>query len=71
MSSARRSMTVRVVPLRSSEAGDSRVAGTISERVALVGVLSEALWAQTGQPLPDYDRSTMPVRLLRRPINQR
>jgi hypothetical protein len=66
MSSHRHNMTVRVVPLRSAEAGDTRVAGTASERVALVAVLSAAMWAQTQQPLPTYTRTTMPIRVVKR-----
>jgi len=54
-------MTVRLVPLRSREAGEARVGGTAAERVALVRKLSESSWALTGQPLPEYSRATMPV----------
>jgi len=54
-------MTVRVVPLHSREAGEARVAGTASERVALVARLSESAWALTRRPLPTYTRATMPV----------
>ncbi len=57
-------MTVRIVPLRSAEAGESRVAGTIDERVALVGILSEELWTRTQRPLPTYTRATMPVNII-------
>jgi hypothetical protein len=61
MATDRRDMTVRVVPLRSDEAGDSRVGGTAAERLALVGKLSEELWARTHRPLPTYSRATMPI----------
>ena len=54
-------MTVRLVPLHSREAGDARVGGTATERLALVIQLSEMLWARTGRPLPKYTRATMPV----------
>ena len=54
-------MTVRVVPLRSCEAGEARVGGTAAERLSLVATLSEAQWTQTGRPLPTYTRATMPV----------
>jgi hypothetical protein len=57
----RRDMTVRVVPLRGVEAGDGHVGGTVAERVALVGKLSEELWARTHRPLPTYTRATMPL----------
>jgi hypothetical protein len=57
-------MRARVVPLKSPEAGDSRVEGTPAERVALVAVLSRQAWALTGRPLPSYTRATMPVRVI-------
>ncbi len=54
-------MTIRRVPLRSAEGADSRVGGTVSERVALVALLSEELWARTHRPLPTYTRATIPI----------
>lgn len=59
-----KSMTGRVVPLKSREAGDARVAGTPAERIALVARLSSEAWALTGRPLPSYTRATIPVRIL-------
>jgi hypothetical protein len=56
-------MTARIVPLRSDEAGDARVGGTVEERLALVEELSRRAWELSGQPLPHYTRQTMPVRL--------
>lgn len=56
-------MTARVVPLRSDEAADARVAGTAAERLALLAELSRRMWALTQRPLPAYTRSTMPVKL--------
>ena len=61
MPTARGDMTVRVVPLKSREAGDARVGGTVAERVALVARLSEMQWTLTGKPLPSYTRATMPI----------
>lgn len=57
----RRDMTVRIVPLRSREASESRVGGTAVDRLNLVAVLSKTLWARTRRPLPAYTRATMPV----------
>jgi hypothetical protein len=71
MTTDRRNMTVRVVGLHSPEAGDSRVAGTPSERVALVAVLSADLWALTRAPLPMYDRTSMPVTVVTRQASGR
>lgn len=57
-------MTVRIVPLRSSEAGDARVGGTVDERLALLTELSRRAWELTGLPHPSYTRATMPVRVI-------
>jgi hypothetical protein len=54
-------MPVSIVPLRSDEAADARVGGTVADRVALVAELSKVMWARTGKPLPTYTRATMPV----------
>jgi len=62
-------MTARIVPLRSAEAGDARVAGTASDRLELVGALSARAWLLTGRPLPGYARSTMPIRVA--PLGER
>jgi hypothetical protein len=59
----RRMMTARVVPLRSDEAGDGRVGGSVAERLALVGELSRRMWALTKRPMPSYTRETMPAKL--------
>lgn len=56
-------MTARLVPLDSDEAGDGRVAGTASERLALLSDLSRRMWELTKRPVPAYTRATMPVRL--------
>ncbi|HEY9226397.1 MAG TPA: hypothetical protein VIP11_07125 [Gemmatimonadaceae bacterium] len=63
MTRDRSKMTVRVVPLRSDEAGDGRVGGTAAERLALLTELSRRAWALTKRPIPTYARRTMPVRL--------
>lgn len=54
-------MTARVVPLRSAEASDARMGGTIDERVAAVAALTLEAWRLSGRPLPTYTRATMPV----------
>ncbi len=58
-------MTFRRSDLRSAEAADSRVAGTITERLALVRTLSLTAWANGRKPLPSYDRSRIPVRIVK------
>jgi hypothetical protein len=54
-------MTARVVPLRSNEAGDPRMGGTVDERVAAVTMLTLETWRLAGRQLPTYSRATMPV----------
>ena len=56
-----RDIPVRIVPLRSSEASDSFVEGTIDERLALVSLLSRRAWELTGRPHPTYARNAVPV----------
>jgi hypothetical protein len=58
-------MTVRIVPLRSDEAGDGRVGGRAAERLALVSELSRRSWELTKQPIPTYTRQTIPIRLIK------
>ena len=62
MKNDRHSMTVRIVPLRSQEAGDSRVGGTVTERLALVAELSLRSWSLTGKSMPRYAREVIPFR---------
>lgn len=57
----RPNLAVRVVPLSSPEAGDSRMGGSIAERVNAVAVLTETAWKLAGRPFPQYTRATMPV----------
>lgn len=56
-------MTARLVPLGSDEAGDGRVAGTPTERLAILADLSRRMWELTRRPLPAYTRKTMPVKV--------
>lgn len=63
MTKKRNGMTGRIVSLHSAAAGDARVSGTPSDRLALVGELSMRAWKLTGRPLPRYTRPTMPIRL--------
>jgi hypothetical protein len=56
-------MTARVVPLRSDDASDARVAGTAAERLALLAELSRRMWSLTQRPVPSYTRATMPVKV--------
>ncbi len=61
MSNRQRDMTARIVPLGSDEAGDSRMGGTVDERVAAVAALTAEAWRLAGRALPTYLRATMPV----------
>ena len=61
MQQRRGDMSARVVSLGSDEAGDSRMGGTVDERVAAVAALTAEAWRLAGRPLPSYVRSTMPA----------
>ena len=39
---------------------------TAEQRVALVWELTRRMWSLTGRPFPEYDRATMPCRVIRR-----
>ncbi|HEX9729405.1 MAG TPA: hypothetical protein VGA37_12935 [Gemmatimonadales bacterium] len=54
-------LTVRVVPLASAEAGDSRMGGTVDERLEAVAALAAEAWRLAGRPWPAYTRQTMPI----------
>lgn len=54
-------MSGRVVPLASTEAGDSRMTGTVAQRLDVVAQLTSLGWTLTKKPLPSYTRRTMPV----------
>ncbi len=57
----RRRMTARVVPQGSAEASDSRMGGSVADRVAAVTLLTLEAWRLSGRPFPVYTRATMPV----------
>lgn len=61
MAKDRSGMTVRVVPLESRDAGDARMGGTVTERLAVVKQLTEMGWGLANLPFPTYTRATMPV----------
>ena len=54
-------MTVRVVPLKSREAADPRMGGSVFERLAVVAELTELGWTLARLPRPTYTRATIPV----------
>ena len=47
-----------VVPMLASET-------TVEERIRFMSVVSEAAWAMSGRPMPEYTRDQMPGRLFR------
>jgi hypothetical protein len=61
MKKPRAEMSVRRVRQGSVEAGDSRVGGTMNERLVTMSQLSISAWANTGRPFPHYSRSEIPV----------
>lgn len=63
----RRIVVARVASLGAEGASDDLSDTTTAvERVELVQVLSRRMWELTGRPWPDYARSAMPGRVIRR-----
>lgn len=57
-----RLFSIHTRPLSSPEPAMPGVdALTASERIALLGTLSEEAWLLTGRPVPDYVRAETPV----------
>jgi hypothetical protein len=65
MSTPRRDMTVRVLPLGTEPGDDLSATTTVEERLAMVVELSARMSQLTGKPLPSYTRATMPARVIR------
>jgi hypothetical protein len=63
---ARERWPIRVVRLGEEELVDPRDTSSVDQRIALVWTLTRELWAFTGTPIPDYERSAMPGTLSRR-----
>jgi hypothetical protein len=56
-------MTVRIVGLGSAEAGDSKMGGSIADRVSAVGELTELAWRLAKRSFPSYSRRNILFRL--------
>ena len=61
---ARRNWPVRVYDLGKEPGDDLSTTTTAEERLAMMWPLALQAWELTGQPLPEYTRETMPVRVL-------
>lgn len=57
---------VRLYSLGAEPGDDISGMTTVAQRLALVEELSVRAWELTGQALPAYSRSEMPVRMFRR-----
>lgn len=65
---ARRSWQARVYRLGEEPPADDLSAVTTPEqRLDMVWELTAWMWELSGQPLPSYSRSEMPIRVIRRP----
>ena len=60
----RRDWPVHVYELGNEPGDDLSATTTAEERLAMMWPLALEAWALTGQPLPEYSRSEMPVRVL-------
>lgn len=59
-------MPVRVRRLDEAASDDILDAMCAHERIALVAELSRRMWELTRRPVPRYERSDMPIRVIRR-----
>ncbi|MDP9177664.1 MAG: hypothetical protein M3O61_08295 [Gemmatimonadota bacterium] len=58
----RSTLQVRIFQLGAEPAEDLSATTTPSERLAMVGRLSEDAWLLAGLPMPGYSRQQIPVR---------
>ena len=63
---ARRSWPVRKFALGDEPGDDILGNTTTAERLEMVEELSQQAWALSARPLPDYHRSAIPIRVVRR-----
>jgi hypothetical protein len=63
---ARRNWPVRRYTLGGEPSEDLSATTSINERLDMMWQLALDAWASTGKPLPSYERSQMPGRILRR-----
>jgi hypothetical protein len=63
--SDRRHWPVRKYRLGDEPGDDLSSTTTAEERVAMVWELTQRAWALSGRPIPDYERSEMPVHVRR------
>ena len=66
---ARASWPVRKFQL-GAEPTDDFSAFTVAERLAMTWRMTRDAWASAGRALPDYARSEMPIRVIRRPAKE-
>ena len=57
---------VRVYRLGSEPSDDLSATTTPEQRFEMVATLSKRLWELTGQPVPSYPRSQIPIRVIHR-----
>ena len=60
----REGLTVRVYRLGEEPGDDLRASTTPEQRLEMVAELSRRMWELTGQPVPRYERSRMPGRVV-------
>ncbi len=68
MAEPRRAMTARVFRLGEEPPDDLGGFTTVEERIAMMWPLTLEAWALAGRPIPSYDRSATPVRVIHRPV---
>jgi len=68
---ARRDWPIRVYRLGDEPADDLSATTTAAERLAMMWPLTLRVWALTGRPLPDYERSETPIRVVPSPVRKK
>ncbi len=62
----RAAIRARLFPLAGRAEDDLSACTTAAERVALVAVLTREAWALSKRVIPDYQRSELPITVIRR-----
>lgn len=63
---SRATWPIRKFRLGEEPPADLRASTTAEERLAMMWTLACDAWAVAGRPIPDYERSKAPIRIVRR-----
>ena len=63
---SRATWPIRKFRLGEEPGDDLRASTTAEERLAMMWTLACDAWAAAGRPIPDYERSEAPIRIIRK-----